>query len=1122
MSTSSEHPPHQELVDFGLGKLDPRQSSQIEQHLDDCDECHDTLLNLGDDTFTGLVRSLAEPDATASANKAEATSAENDRAGPISNSSHAPTMIVQSGEASGPSALPAELQNHPRYRIVEQIGKGGMGEVYRSEHKLMNRPVALKLINSQLVIHPQGVERFRREVQAAARLTHPNIVTAFDAEQAGDVHFLAMEFVEGTDLATVVLDRGPLPVDEACECIRQAAEGLQHAHEQGMVHRDIKPHNLMLSPDGQVRILDFGLASFATESALIDNEATGDLVADTATRHLTALGSVMGTPDYIAPEQARDAHSADIRADIYSLGCTLYYLLGGQPPHKADSIVEKLKAHAEHVPDAIEAIRADVPEDLAEVIRRMMSKDPAERFQTPAEVAAALAPFVAEHSTSVQSAPPRAGIRRFLASPAGWFSAVLLAGVIYVVTADGRIEIRSDVDIEVSVTQKGREVTIIDVQSGTTVHRLPSGEYRIVPKGDAAVKISRWNVTISRFGTEAISIKAMTSREMEEARTALDSWLVLRDNGDFEECWNDAPELVHQKLTRNQYVKGLRIASDAVGNTLSRNLKSRKFRHSAPGMGNGQFVQFEFATDFEKHSQLSETALVMRQKEGDWKVMSYAATVPTAKTADTSTDSDPQALQGTWRSVGIAMDSKATSRGQLPNYELKFDGDRATIPSGNPGHPLTTKFRIDTTTDPAGIDFMNPDAPEARPLTHGIFQIDSGRLRMALVDGDQPRPASWAPIPIPAGFMMLMLRKIERSVGSRKKSGASAEQAAAEKTKRLPLELQVTQAFLAELDNDRFGDAYDLLSTQTKQKTTRDQFSQAMQRLRDTYGTATRRSLHRIQAFDRSAEHPDRTSTGIQYKSEFEKNGEVWESILLTVDSDDEWRVRWYTNTLAPESFSELNNDPNRKKRSTPPSAIGSNSPPRKGGILTNPPAIPPGGVPVGKNLIADPSLEDTSTGSLPPSWSAWLDDGPNFKCEVVEGGVTGKHCLQISGTGTRGVVFCTSVPLDRAKRYTLKGRVRVEGKAGTWAVIKLNYFNSSGWLGVSDRVGVTSGDFDWKFFEKTDMADRYPSATLIVPTCHIEGNGTAWFDDLEVIAYDVETLPADFDAKHGRNNRMK
>ena len=155
-----------------------------------------------------------------------------------------------------------------------------------------------------------------------------------------------MEFVEGTDLATVVQHRGALPVAEACDCIRQAANGLQHAFEKSTVHRDIKPHNLMLSSDGQIRIRDFGLAGFATESAIIDVES-GVGASDTPPLHLTTFGSLMATPDYIAPEQACDAHSADIRADIYRLGCTLYFLLTGQPPFAADTVPAKLKAHAE-------------------------------------------------------------------------------------------------------------------------------------------------------------------------------------------------------------------------------------------------------------------------------------------------------------------------------------------------------------------------------------------------------------------------------------------------------------------------------------------------------------------------------------------------------------------------------------------------------------------------------------------------------------------------------------------------------------------------------------------------------------------------------------------------------
>jgi len=320
-------------------------------------------------------------------------------------SSQAATMLVQPGAPIEVSELPAELQDHPRYQIIDQIGQGGMGSVYRAQHRLMNRPVALKLINSQLIRHPQAVKRFRRAVQAAAQLAHPNIVAAYDAEQAGDVHFLAIEVVEGTDLAAVVSRRGQLPVSEACDYIRQAALGLQHAHEKGMVHRDIKPHNLMLSPDGQVRILDFGLAGFATESAIIEADSTNGTDGDTTPLQLTTFGSVLGTPDYIAPEQARDARSADIRADIYSLGCTLRYLLTGQPPFSADSVVDKLKAHMEQAPPPLGEHRYDVPGELAAIVERLMAKDSDARFQTQADVAAALSAIAGDGTLTWTASP---------------------------------------------------------------------------------------------------------------------------------------------------------------------------------------------------------------------------------------------------------------------------------------------------------------------------------------------------------------------------------------------------------------------------------------------------------------------------------------------------------------------------------------------------------------------------------------------------------------------------------------------------------------------------------------------------------------------------------------------
>jgi serine/threonine protein kinase len=284
--------------------------------------------------------------------------------------------------------LPPELVNHPRYRILRLLGVGGMGTVYQAEHRVMERCVALKVIRTDLTSNAGAVERFRREVKAAAKLNHPNIVDAFDAEQVGNLHLLVMEYVEGSDLARVVAERGPLPVAEACNYVSQAALGLQHAFERGMIHRDIKPQNLMLTGGTDtpleyrtVKILDFGLARFATKAS------SGD----------TASGTLLGTVDFMAPEQADDARHADIRADIYSLGCTLYYLLAGRAPFPEGSLVQKVMCHVERTPTPLTNFRSDLPPGLLDVLDKLMAKRPEDRCQTPAEVVQALAPFHPGH-----------------------------------------------------------------------------------------------------------------------------------------------------------------------------------------------------------------------------------------------------------------------------------------------------------------------------------------------------------------------------------------------------------------------------------------------------------------------------------------------------------------------------------------------------------------------------------------------------------------------------------------------------------------------------------------------------------------------------------------------------
>jgi serine/threonine-protein kinase len=282
--------------------------------------------------------------------------------------------------------------NIGQYRILDQLGRGGMGRVFKAVHQTMNRIVALKVVASSLVKNERAQQMFMREVRAAARLMHPNIVTAYDANQIGERHYMVMEFVDGPNLEHLVRDRGPLSVGQACDFIRQAALGLQYAHEMGMVHRDIKPANLLVQgvgTDGKptrcvVKILDFGLARLHEPKPGQPQPAGGSI--------FTQQNMVVGTPDYISPEQAKDLHKADIRSDLYSLGCTLYYLLTGQVPFPGGNTVEKLVRHGTEEPQPIEQLRTDIPAEVAAIVKKLMAKDPANRYPTPSDLANALAP----------------------------------------------------------------------------------------------------------------------------------------------------------------------------------------------------------------------------------------------------------------------------------------------------------------------------------------------------------------------------------------------------------------------------------------------------------------------------------------------------------------------------------------------------------------------------------------------------------------------------------------------------------------------------------------------------------------------------------------------------------
>ena len=293
------------------------------------------------------------------------------------------------------------------YVVLDSLGGGGAGQVYKALHRKMDRVVALKTLRSDVRTDGAAVQRFYREIEVASQLSHPNIVHAYEAGPIGQLLVLVMEHVDGQDLDQIVKKSGPLPILQACDYIRQAAVGLQYAHERGLIHRDVKPSNLLVSkaqgsrPQGLVKILDLGLARLQEP---LEGSTTANITIDGGN-----VG-MQGTPDYLSPEQALDFHAADIRSDIYSLGCTLYFLLAGKAPFPGNTLAEKLMKHqqAEMPP-----VGRDLPPGLVKLLRKMLAKRPEDRYQTPGEVAEALAAIAAgkpkglEPETVTEQAPPR-------------------------------------------------------------------------------------------------------------------------------------------------------------------------------------------------------------------------------------------------------------------------------------------------------------------------------------------------------------------------------------------------------------------------------------------------------------------------------------------------------------------------------------------------------------------------------------------------------------------------------------------------------------------------------------------------------------------------------------------
>lgn len=593
-----------ELRAWLLGRLDDQSSDRIAAHLADCSRCEHTL-SAFDESTDSMVRDLKQ-----------AAIARRDTAADPQPSDDLQSVLQQvrnpwenTTEATELSAVDDCLRD---YELREPLGSGGMGTVYRAIHRRLRRTVAIKLLPARRLRDQAAVTRFEREMQAIGSLNHPAIVRATDAGEVDGTHFLAMDFVHGIDLGQLVRRTGPLSVADACEVIRQAALGLQHAHDRGLVHRDIKPSNLMIElpeaegdapspcdsdgthgaaperssdsrddgrpgashaapttapateepsansgrapfPAASVKILDLGLALFGSASEAVDD--------------LTTVGQLMGTLDYMAPEQADNCHHVDARADIYSLGATLFKLLTGRAPYESPDVrspLRKMKAIATIDAPAIQSRNPAIPDAVAAIVDRTLSRDPAARFATAAEVAEALAPFCLGHqigraaqramaavppetparrsgpltlerspdrsesptgprpadpsasgaanAASTRAAgsaqPPRSRWRILRALAAG--ALLVLAGVIIWIRTDrGTLKIESaDDDIPIEIRQGESVVEELTLETGANHVTLRSGRYELVLQTPYdGLSVDRKTVEIQRGGEAVVRVQ---------------------------------------------------------------------------------------------------------------------------------------------------------------------------------------------------------------------------------------------------------------------------------------------------------------------------------------------------------------------------------------------------------------------------------------------------------------------------------------------------------------------------------------------------------------------------------------------------------------------------------------
>lgn len=785
-------PTREMIVQYSLGLLSEEQAIGLASHLDSCPDCQAMIMTLddADDTVIGRLRApashesfVAEPqleDALAAAiampERPSAAAVQ-----PVGVGFHLPPQRVEDG--SSPAALfTSDMpQTLGEYRLLEELGRGGMGRVYKALHTKLDRIVALKVLSRGRMGDQQAIARFEREMKAVGRLAHKNIVQAHDAREIDGTSVLIMEFVDGLDLAKIVHRVGPVPVAEACELVRQTALALQCAHEHGLVHRDIKPSNIMLTHSGEVKLLDLGLARFydaKPRGADCQSAASSPAAsladwqpAPQAADDMTGTGQAMGTADYMAPEQASDCRTVDIRADLYSLGCTLYKLLSGRAPFSGPDYrvtLDKLNAHVHEPAPLIRRLVPDVPERLAAILDRLLAKDPDDRFATPAEVAEAITPWcvgadlqtLAQRAIKAKSSRFRAGednsegsaVAResagkmpLLLTSWGW---KWLAGQLILLLIVGGLAFAFGIMIRI---QKDGQETTVDVPPGSSTTIDEQGNPTVSIAGTSEVGKMRTVNAAAEF--KALQGKWKVSH-IEIGRDAGESWPVY-DQGNFtaakldrfhfREDYLDVASLqdgscqtVIYRIDPTKSLKTIDLAAQGSSDTPGRLCAVGVYEIQ------GDRLLMRLAR-FLPSVTVDQRPKSVREESGTGEVLFE---LERYRPSD-----DEKAIQGKWAIASLTEDGKVSADEANRSKYVRFSDDFFTVEGKNQmseriGGLYSGVLALNPENVPKSITFFNDHDPgvfdhdDARVAERerivGIYELKDGRITIAFRRGDMP------------------------------------------------------------------------------------------------------------------------------------------------------------------------------------------------------------------------------------------------------------------------------------------------------------------------------------------------------------------------------------------------